>query len=82
MSLYGKCSRHNEGKLNSWDPEVVAHYTCGCSRRIEIVEIPDCSMDPEACGLCDIMRLIFEGFPSEEDPGCEVANAAVARNSN
>lgn len=41
-------------------------------------QIPDCTGDPSNCRLCSMIRQIFEGFPMEEDPGCERAEMGAA----
>lgn len=32
-----------------------------------------CTGSPDDCKLCDMIRQIFECFPKEVDPGCEIA---------
>lgn len=34
-------------------------------------QIPLCTGEAKACDLCDFIRQIYAGFPSEVDPGCE-----------
>ena len=36
---------------------------------------PACAKDATNCVLCDMIRNIFEGFPTETDPGCEIGEA-------
>lgn len=59
-------------------------YTCGHRRGIETVALPEaipvCTERPKECGLCDLMRMIYEGFPSQVDPGCETAQAKESAN--
>lgn len=40
--------------------------------------IPECTGKPEDCVLCSMIGMIFEGFPKEDNPGCEVANAEAS----
>lgn len=35
--------------------------------------IPKCTGNPKECALCDMIALIYKGFPAEPDPGCETA---------
>jgi hypothetical protein len=34
-------------------------------------QIPICTSNPRECELCDWIKNIFKGFPTERDPGCE-----------
>lgn len=42
---------------------------------------PECTGNARACRLCDIIRQIFEGFPKEVDPGCEIGGSATEKAS-
>lgn len=59
-----------------------AWYTCGHKRGVETLNaidtepIPVCTERPAECRLCDLIAQIFEGFPEQKDPGCEVAQKA------
>jgi len=78
MTRYARCTKCGNGQLGALVHDEIAFYTCGCVRRIEDMQIPDCSGIPESCELCNIMRMIFEGFPAEENPDCEKAVARRA----
>lgn len=39
--------------------------------------IPECTGKPIDCLLCSMIGMIFEGFPTEKDPGCELGGEAV-----
>ena len=36
--------------------------------------VPECTGNPKDCLMCSMIRNIFEGFPKEKDPGCELRN--------
>lgn len=34
---------------------------------------PECTKKPDDCILCEFIQQIFDRFPAEKDPGCEMA---------
>lgn len=43
---------------------------------------PECTKKPDDCVLCVMIRNIFEGFPTETDPGCEIGGQANAESQD
>jgi hypothetical protein len=74
ISLAWKCRKCGIGNLYASGYEY-AGYSCGHGRKVEEVKIPDCTAIPSNCGMCELMRKIFDNYPTEQDPGCDRAAA-------